>query len=213
MISSRGCRDLDFALKRKTLSHISRIDGRSSVAGQAKAEAFAYVQRSSAQSVELCQCHADDLIHIVIAVGGQPSDKADVLLFAGQIGVLLVDRFSVRGRNWIIWLFSWAEIFWIFANDGRDGQFLSGDVFRFHDACEFVIIRVVHLYNGLIVFHLQGFRFEPERAVRQRAELIIEKLVDRPGVNKMFKLNPLKCSPKIGSELNLDPFMVEDLPY
>src|SRR5271165_1233940 len=41
---------------------------------------------------------------------------------------------------------------------------------------------------------------------------MIKKLVDRSGVNKMFKFHLLECSAKVGSELNLDLFMVEDLP-
>ena len=42
-------------------------------------------------------------------------------------------------------------------------------------------------------------------------ELMIKKLVDRSGVNKMFKFHLIECSTKVGSELNLDLFMIEDL--
>ena len=102
------------------------------------------------QICELGQRHADDLIHVVIAVCGEaPPQETDVGQHCRHRCVLRIKLTRRRRGNRIVWLVSGAVVFRILANDGRVLAVLPRRVFDLDNAGEIVAVRIIHLHRRL----------------------------------------------------------------
>ena len=131
----------------------------------------------------------DYLVHIVILVSGETTEKGDVVFCCSESSVAGIEGFGIGSRNWIIRFCAGGEIFGVFFHDGRYGRALTGSVFDFYDAGERIFVWIVHLHGGLEILHLMGFSLEAKGTIRECAKLMVEILVDGAGINKMSVVN------------------------
>src|SRR5436305_5162890 len=122
------------------------------------------------QAIKFCQSHANYLIHIVIAVGGESADEAYVLFQHSTLSVFRVESFCVWSWNWIVRLAARCEILGILAHNRSRRQVLPRCIFDFHNASKLVIVRVIDLHCRLEIFLWQGLRFEAECTIGQATE-------------------------------------------
>ena len=159
---------------------------------------YCMVTANTTEPVIFCQCHADDLVHVVVAIGGQAADEGDaghghggvaleVLREGGLLGeflVFLVLRRRIRGRDRVVGFLSGAVVVRILTNDGGVAARLARGVFHLHDAGEFLFVGIIDLHGrlpeaglaggglaGLELFFGEAFGLEAQRAVGQAAEL------------------------------------------
>ena len=125
----------------------------------------------------------DDLVHVVVAVGGEATEKEGVWLGGGELSVFLITFASVRRGDGIVGFTATLVVLGVFFDDGGLWMFLAGDVFDFDDARVVVIVWVVDLDGGLVEFGVVSFRGELERAVGEIAVGIIEVLIDHACVD------------------------------
>ena len=82
------------------------------------------------------QRHGGDLVHVVIAVGGEAADEAGVLLGGGEFRITLIGRAGVGGGDRIEWLVAGRPVLGELPQDGAGGDVLAGGVFDFDDPGE-----------------------------------------------------------------------------
>ena len=70
------------------------------------------------QFLKLRQGHPDDLIHVVVAIGGEAADKTDTGQLGGFVGILPVERCRLRRGYGIVCLLAGGVVIGVFANDG-----------------------------------------------------------------------------------------------
>ena len=169
------------------------------------------------QLLKLRQSHADDLVHVVVAIRGEAADEADVFFLFGQLGVLAVKRLRGGGGDGVV-RFAVADVIGgIFADNGRVFAALAGGVLDLDDAGEVVVVGIIHLHCRLpetgfagdrfALFELRGIEglvLEIERAIREPAEFGIEKLVDRSGVDHVLAADVREQFAIIGAEQHAD---------
>jgi hypothetical protein len=105
--------------------------------------------------------HGGDLVHVVVAVGGEAAEEGDFFAAAtggelgeggggvGEVAVLFIEGGGVGGGDGVVGFFAGAEVVGVFADDGGVFDLLSGGVFDFDDAGEVVVVGVVDLHGGL----------------------------------------------------------------
>ena len=111
--------------------------------------------------------------------------KAGILFGKGSI--LRVQLRAVLRGNGVIGTVTLAgDIrFRVFTQDGRDGRYVTREVFEFRDAGKFLAYGVVHRADALEVLGVQCFKIKAYRAVRQRTEAIFEKRIRSACVDDM----------------------------
>lgn len=105
--------------------------------------------------------HADNLVHVVVAIGGEATNKGDAFTTTGggdlgeggrgvgEVAVLLVESSGVGSGYGVVGFFAEAEVVGVFADDGGVFDLLAGSVFDLDDAGEVLVVRVVYLHPGL----------------------------------------------------------------
>ena len=112
------------------------------------------------------QRHADDLVHVVVAIGGQAPDEGDRGIRGGpgrteiakvrgeRVGlgprfVFLVEGRGIGGGNRVVGFLAGTEVVRIFADNGRIGALLASGMFDFDNASELLVVGIIHLHRGL----------------------------------------------------------------
>ncbi len=104
-------------------------------------------------------CGAYNLIHIVVTVLREPTDKNDVLLFRGASLVLLIQRLVLRSGNRVVRV---TFRLGIFADNRCSRMHLSCQVLEFRDSRVQEIVWIVDRSCGLLLAKIaQVFMFEP----------------------------------------------------
>ena len=127
----------------------------------------------------------DDLVHVVVAVAAEPSAEDDVGRFGrGECAVTFVEGIVRVVTDWIERFAAELIGLRVFAsNNGLRGR-LQGEVFVLDDPREWPI--GVGIVDDRCALEVAGelFRFKSQRAVFERAEAIVEELVDLAGVDE-----------------------------
>src|SRR5436305_10761069 len=90
--------------------------------------------------VEDCQCLGDYLVHVVVLVGGKPSDELHARRGIGERLVLLVSFGVFRARHRIIRV---SLRLWVFVDQARFRMLLTGQILELGHARVYVIVGVV----------------------------------------------------------------------
>src|SRR5258706_1811766 len=126
---------------------------------------------------------ADDLIHVVIAILGEPTHESHVWARVRSRLVALEQQLVLSSRNRIEGL---PVRLRVFAHDRRALVRLAGEVLEFRDSRVGVIVRIVDRRHFLKSAHAgKMLVLEFHRAIRKSAIAEVEVRVDRPRVHEM----------------------------
>ena len=119
------------------------------------------------------------LVHVVVLVGREPAHEVNTGII-GKFPVLVVNLGVFGAGYWIIGIpFSLR----VLIDDAGFGMLLAGEMFEFSNSREGRIIRVIHDGYRLMLRLVEGLVFKFEAAIREFAELEIEKLIYGSGVD------------------------------
>ena len=150
---------------------------------------------------------ADDLVHVVVAIRGEPPDEGDTALLARQGLIALEQRLVLLARDRIVGI---ALGLRVFAGDAGARVLFAGQVLVLGDpGVGHRLVGIVHHGHRLEPFLVQRLVLEPQRTVRQLAVAVAEVLVDRAGEHQV----PVRIGrPRlgiVGAEQQIDVRMIE----
>ena len=149
---------------------------------------------------------ANDLIHVVVAIGRKPSNEVDIWRHLRQRSIFGVNLRVARAGNWIIRISTAARIF---VDDARSSRRLPGQMFELGYASVIVLVRIINHCHGLKPLLVERAMTKIEGSIRKLAIPKIEILIDRPGIDQLPKLHFIFQNAVIGSKRNLDVVMVK----
>lgn len=98
---------------------------------------------------KLLQRRGHYLIHVVVAVVGQSSNKSYVFFTLCKSLVVVEYFFGVGCGDWVKWLHARTVVRGIFPHDSRVRALLPGGMLQLNDAGKFFAAGVIHLQCGL----------------------------------------------------------------
>ena len=144
-----------------------------------------------AMRVEQGERLADHLVHVVVAVGGEPAHEVHVRRGVGQRLVLAVQLGVLRPRHRIVRIALGRRVL---VGEAGLRVLLPGQVLVLGDpGVGHLFGRVVHHRDRLEVLLVQRLVAELERAVGQLAEAVVEILVDRARCRSACRSGP-RCA-------------------
>src|SRR3954464_7500025 len=125
---------------------------------------FRFPRQSLVDPPERCERLTDDLIHVVVTIGRQPSDEPDVGRRQRQTLVFLKEFLVFRARDRVVRIAFGA---WVLVRDRRARIVLPGHVLILADAGVILRLRIVHGADRLEPSLVQSLVLEAERPVGQ----------------------------------------------
>ena len=124
---------------------------------------------------------ADDLVHVVIAIGREPADEGHAIGRVCKRFVTLEQRLILRPRDRVIGI---ALGRWIFVGDGCPWRLLPGQMLILADPrVGHIRRRIIDRSDRLKMLLIDRLVIEIQAAVRQLAEAEIEIFIDRASVD------------------------------
>ena len=167
--------------------------------------------RAGGQGVEERQRLRHHLVHVVVAVGGQPAHEVDAGCGVGQRLVLLIARRVLWTRDRVVGV-AVPVRFGDFIDQARLGVLLAGErlELRYPIVGRVLVGEIDHRcgQRPLLVARLV---LEVEREVRQLAVAVVEELIHRPGVDHLLIGDAIGQVAVVGAQDDRDVGMGEHL--